>query len=307
MRYLKFQTPVTLRIGPFLDITDGVTEEESLAGGGIERAREGEAFAPRSDTTATVHDAEGWYSCVLNATDTGLVGSLIVKAHSAGTHLPVWHEFMVLPAVSYDTLVLGTDSFDVNVTAMAAGTVTAAAIATDAIDDDAIATGAIAATAFSAGAIDAAAIATDAIGAAEIAAGAIDAATFATGAIASTAFAAGAIDAAAIATDAIGSAEMAATAVSEIADQVWDELISGHVIAGSFAEYFGTHEEASSGPPAATASIADMLHWMFTLSRNRLLQTDSLQTIRNSADSGDIATAAVSDADGTFERSEWTT
>jgi hypothetical protein len=297
MRYLKFQTPVTLRIGPFLDITDGVTEEESLAGGGIERAREGEAFAPRSDTTATVHDAEGWYSCVLNATDTGLVGSLIVKAHSVGTHLPVWHEFMVLPAVSYDTLVLGTDIFDVNVTAMAADVLTETAIEADAITAGKIANGAIDADTFVAGAINSTVIGDNAIGNSKIE----------DGAISYLKFASDAIDARAIAENAIGSSEMATTAVSEIADQVWDELISGHVIAGSFAEYFGTHEEASSGPPAATASIADMLHWMFTLSRNRLLQTDSLQTIRNSANSGDIATAAVSDDAGTFERSEWTT
>ena len=204
---------------------------------------------------------------------------------------------MVLPAVSYDTLVLGTDSFDVNVTAMAAGVLTATAIEADAITADKIDDGAIDTDTFVAGAINSTVIGDNAIGNSKIE----------DGAISYLKFASDAIDARAIAADAIGSSEMAATAVSEIAEKVWDELVSGHVIAGSFAEYFGTHEEASSGPPAATASIADMLHWMFTLSRNRLLQTDSLQTIRNSADSGDIATAAVSDADGTFERSEWTT
>lgn len=64
-------------------------------------------------------------------------------------------------------------------------------------------------------------IAADAITASKIADGAIDAATFA----------AGAIDAAAIAANAIGASELAADAVAEIADAVWDEVISGHLTA----------------------------------------------------------------------------
>lgn len=48
----------------------------------------------------------------------------------------------------------------------------------------------------------------------------------ATGGIAATSFAAGAIDSAAIAADAIGSSELAASAVAEIADAVWDEVLT---------------------------------------------------------------------------------
>lgn len=57
--------------------------------------------------------------------------------------------------------------------------------------------------------------------------------SIATGGIAAASFAAGAIDASAIAADAIGSSELAATAVNEIADQVWDEAIAGHLTAGT--------------------------------------------------------------------------
>lgn len=86
--------------------------------------------------------------------------------------------------------------------------------------------GAIGTGSFTAGAINAAAIAADAITAAKIAANALTSAKFATGAI----------NAAAIAVDAIGASELAADAINEIADQVWDELRSGHVAAGSIGQ-----------------------------------------------------------------------
>lgn len=50
--------------------------------------------------------------------------------------------------------------------------------------------------------------------------------------------------------------------------------------------------------PAATASLKDKLGWLFTLARNRLTQTTATLTVRNDANSADIATATVSD-DGT--------
>jgi len=58
--------------------------------------------------------------------------------------------------------------------------------------------------------------------------------------------------------------------------------------------------------PAATASLKDMLHWLFSLSRNKGTQTATTKTLRNDADSGDIATSAIADAAGTFTRDEYT-
>jgi hypothetical protein len=55
----------------------------------------------------------------------------------------------------------------------------------------------------------------------------------------------------AIATDAIGSAELAASAVNEIADQVWDELIAGHLGAGSTGE--ALNNAGAGGDPSAIA------------------------------------------------------
>lgn len=58
--------------------------------------------------------------------------------------------------------------------------------------------------------------------------------------------------------------------------------------------------------PAATSSLADKIGWPFTMTRNKLLQTATLSTLRNDADNGDIATSIVSDDTSTFTRSEWT-
>lgn len=94
-------------------------------------------------------------------------------------------------------------------------------------------------------------VAAGGIAAASFAAGAIDATAIANGAIDAATFAAGAIDAAAIATNAIDADALAADAVAEIADGVWDELIAGHLGAGSTGA--ALNAAGSAGDPWATA------------------------------------------------------
>lgn len=108
--FLRQSAAATLRLGPFLDKTDGVTEETglSMAATDVQLSKGGGAFGNKNDATAPVHDEEGWYSCVLDATDTATLGILIVKVQAAATHLPVWHSFVVVPADVYVTLVAGT-------------------------------------------------------------------------------------------------------------------------------------------------------------------------------------------------------
>lgn len=61
----------------------------------------------------------------------------------------------------------------------------------------------------------------------------------------------------------------------------------------------------SAGVPAATATLVDKIGWLATLARNKILQTATVQTLRNDADAADIATAAVSDDATTATRAEW--
>ena len=65
-----------------------------------------------------------------------------------------------------------------------------------------------------------------------------------------------------------------------------------------------TYAEPSAAP-AATASLVTKLGWLFALARNKRTTTSSTETLRNDADSGDIATAAVSDDGSTFSRAKW--
>jgi hypothetical protein len=62
----------------------------------------------------------------------------------------------------------------------------------------------------------------------------------------------------------------------------------------------------SASVPAAGSTLIDKIKWLFTLARNKITQTATVQTLRNDADSGTIATAPVSDDATTFTRGEWT-
>jgi hypothetical protein len=115
--WLKYHTAVTVQAGPFLDSGDGVSPEIALdiPEASCLLSKNGGAFAAKTDATHGVHDAahNGWYTIPLAQDDADTVGSLVLEITMAGA-LPVWREFMVLPAQVYDSLVLGTDLLDVN-------------------------------------------------------------------------------------------------------------------------------------------------------------------------------------------------
>jgi hypothetical protein len=181
-------------LGPFLDSTDGNTQETGLtiANTDIKVWKEGGTTESNKNSGGATHIANGRYYAVLDATDTNTLGKLEVNVHVAGA-LAVRREFMVLPAMIYDSLVLGTDRLDTNVThvadtAQTAGDIPArlpAALVSGRIDASvgAIAANAITATAIASNAITSAKIATDAIGAAQIAANAIGASELASDAV----------------------------------------------------------------------------------------------------------------------------
>ena len=83
-----------------------------------------------------------------------------------------------------------------------------------------------------------------------------------------------------------------ATARSHVNAEVVDALITD------------TYAEPSS-VPAATSSIKDKINWIFAMSRNKLTQTASAQTLRNDADNASIGAASTSDDGTTFTRGEW--
>lgn len=174
---------------------------------------------------------------------------------------------------------------------LADGAITAAKIASDAITDAKIADGAIDAATFAAGAINAAAIATDAIGAAEIAADAVTKIQNGLATATNLATVAGYIDTE-IQSIIAAIAALNDLSVADVNAQVLDVLITD-----TFAE--------PSSPPAATSSIKDKINWVAALARNKITQTATTTTLRNDADSGNIATSTVSDNGTTFTKGEW--
>lgn len=144
MRFLKQSTQVIKLVGPFLDKTDGVTEESGLAATATEISKDGAAFG--AGPVLGTHDSDGWYPITLTTTHTNTVGDLVVKCHDAATHLPVWCEFTVLEEAIYDALFAASaNAFSgaagsTTLTALASDSITAAVVATGAIDADALAT-----------------------------------------------------------------------------------------------------------------------------------------------------------------------
>jgi len=135
MNILKQSTAATIKLGPFIDDTDGKTAETGLtiAQADIRLSKNGGDFAQTNNTAGATHDENGYYDIPLNATDTGTLGRLRVSVSKSGA-LPVWQDFQVVTANVYDTL-CSTDSLDVNVASLSTDAITAASLKTDAITE----------------------------------------------------------------------------------------------------------------------------------------------------------------------------
>lgn len=139
MLFLKQGAAVTIKMGPFVDASDGVTPEDALTiqKADVRLSKNGGDYGAcstdqgESDAGAP-HDELGEYDIALGTGDTDTVGRLKVLVAKSGA-LPVWAEFTVLPANVYDSLIGGTDKLQVHADEITAGLITATAIANDAI------------------------------------------------------------------------------------------------------------------------------------------------------------------------------
>jgi len=113
--WLKQSTAVTIKIGPFIDDTDGKTAETALtiSQADVRLSKNGGDMAQKNEATTCTHDEIGYYDCPLNTTDTGTLGVLQLMVHESGA-LPVFHEFMVVPANVWDSL-FGADRLQVDI------------------------------------------------------------------------------------------------------------------------------------------------------------------------------------------------
>jgi hypothetical protein len=239
MTWLKQSTAVDVSIGPFVDSTDGVTAETALtiSQADIRLKKNGGAFAQTNNAAGATHDENGYYEVPLDATDTNTLGILRVAVSESGA-LPVWRDFMVVPANVWDSF-FGADKLQVHADEITAGLITATAIAADAITAAKVA--ADVTTEIQSGLATAAALTT--------VAGYIDTEVAAILAAVDTEVAAikAKTDNLPASPAATGDIPSAAT----IADAVWDEAIAGHAGAGSTGEALSA--AGSAGDPWSTA------------------------------------------------------
>ncbi|MGH7186130.1 MAG: hypothetical protein ACREIB_07640, partial [Pseudomonadota bacterium] len=133
MRFLRTNTAVIVTVGPFYDKTDGVTIETALtiSNERITLTADTDAGSAPTNildnvtgaTSGTANDLNyitgndaGMMQLELAAADVNRLGRMFLSITDAANHVPVFHEFMVLPAVIYDWFILGTDLADVSVT-----------------------------------------------------------------------------------------------------------------------------------------------------------------------------------------------
>lgn len=128
MRYLRSNTATTITVGPFLDVTDGVTPETAITVTGIHitfivdnagtptLAVDADATASggNNDMAHVTNDDAGYYTLELTAANTNYVGGALLSLNVVSTACPVFHEYTILPAQVYDSLVAGSDLLDTN-------------------------------------------------------------------------------------------------------------------------------------------------------------------------------------------------
>jgi len=100
---LKQSIAVDVLIGPFLDISDGAAAESGESPS-VKLSKNGQTLAAKNDVTTPTHDADGYYNCELDATDTNTVGQLVLTVAASANALPVRHEFQVMEEATYDAL-----------------------------------------------------------------------------------------------------------------------------------------------------------------------------------------------------------
>ena len=122
-QWIKQSTAATIKLGPFLDDTDGKTPETGLtiSQADIRLSKNGGAFAQSNNTAGATHNENGYYDVPLNTTDTNTLGTFRVAVSKSGA-LPVWQDYMVVTANVWDSM-FGASTLNVNVSTMASAAV----------------------------------------------------------------------------------------------------------------------------------------------------------------------------------------
>ena len=122
MFWLKQSTSVVIPFGPFVDKTDGVTllanattitDIDHGTTGIFLSKNGGDSIIRHAVVTASVADDYGMMRVTLDATDTNTLGTLRMSYAKAATYVPVWQDFMIVPANVWDSF-FGADYLQVD-------------------------------------------------------------------------------------------------------------------------------------------------------------------------------------------------
>lgn len=99
----------------------------------IRLKKNGDAWAQKNASQTLTHEEFGYYEIALDATDTNTLGRLRVAVSESGA-LPVWQDFVVVPANVHDSLVgqHATDKLEIDVAQVAGQSATVASTPIDA-------------------------------------------------------------------------------------------------------------------------------------------------------------------------------
>jgi hypothetical protein len=122
MQFLKANTEIKVRIGPFVDVGDAFTPETGITLGAADEAEllknNGAATVSLAAATwAAIASCDGWYDLTLTTSHTDTEGLLTVVVQDDSVCLPVYAHFMVLSEAAFDSMFVAKDAgfMDVNI------------------------------------------------------------------------------------------------------------------------------------------------------------------------------------------------
>lgn len=108
MLILRQSTSIDIRMGPFVDSTDGVSPETTVTLGAADQAEvlkaNGAATSAMAGTFAAVTGADGWYDYTCAAGDVDTVGEVVFVVQDSSVCLPVFSRGYVVEEAVYDAL-----------------------------------------------------------------------------------------------------------------------------------------------------------------------------------------------------------
>ena len=328
---LRQSTEMKVRVGPFVDVSDGFTPQTDITLGGDTAEVLKHNWAATVDisaaTWAAVTGATGWYDLTLTASYTDTLGQLSVIVQDNSDCLPVHRDFMVTTANYWDSK-YSTDYREVDVTQVSADTAAADAlelfiealgtddkvlVSTDAQDLSAtldvntktITNGIIVAATLGADAITEAKIADDAIAAEHLATGALTADAFAANALVAATFAADSLAAATFATGCLTADAFAANALVA-ATFATDSIAADALAADAVTEIWAkAMTDMAAGAPSATASVLTAINYLYEAWRNKTETTASEIAVYKDDASTKLTESDISDDGTTFTKGEF--